>query len=45
VAELGHRVAERLLARIDGEDGPPRRIRLRTRLVVRGSCGAAARAA
>jgi LacI family transcriptional regulator len=45
VAELGHRVAELLLARIGGEKGPPRRIRLRTRLVVRGSCGAAARAA
>jgi LacI family transcriptional regulator len=41
VAELGQVAGERLLARIGGEDGPPRRTRLPTRLIVRGSCGAA----
>jgi LacI family transcriptional regulator len=39
VAELGRTVAERLLDRLGGDDGPPRETRLRTRLVVRGSCG------
>ena len=40
VGELGRVAGERLLARIGGEDGPPRRVRLATRLIVRGSCGA-----
>jgi LacI family transcriptional regulator len=40
VTELGRVAGERLLRRIGGEDGPPRRIRLDTRLIVRGSCGA-----
>ncbi len=39
VAELGRAVAERLLARLRGDTGVPRELRLRTRLVVRGSCG------
>jgi LacI family transcriptional regulator, galactose operon repressor len=40
VGELGRVAGERLLARIGGDAGPPRRIRLATELVVRGSCGA-----
>ncbi|HEY1478673.1 MAG TPA: LacI family DNA-binding transcriptional regulator [Gaiellales bacterium] len=43
VAELGRTVAELLLERIAGDQSPPREIRLRTRLVVRGSCGGGAR--
>jgi LacI family transcriptional regulator len=39
VAELGRAVAERLLERLRGDLGPPQELRLRTRLVVRGSCG------
>ena len=39
VAELGRTVAERLLERLGGDTGPPRESRLKTRLVVRGSCG------
>ena len=39
VAELGRAVAERLLERLRGDTGAPRELRLRTRLVVRGSCG------
>jgi LacI family transcriptional regulator len=39
VAELGRAAGERLLARLRGEDGPARRIRLPARLIVRGSCG------
>ena len=39
VAELGRTVAERLLERLGGDTGPPRELRLKTRLVVRGSCG------
>jgi LacI family transcriptional regulator len=42
VGELGRTAGERLLARIHGDTSPPRRVRLRTRLIVRGSCGAAA---
>jgi len=42
VGELGRVAGELLLARMDGEDGPPRRVRLDTRLIVRGSCGAGA---
>jgi LacI family transcriptional regulator len=42
VAELGATAARRLLARIGGDAGPPRRIRLPTELIVRGSCGAVA---
>ena len=42
VADLGRAAGERLLARMGGDDGPPRRIRLRTTLVVRASCGARA---
>ena len=41
VSELGQVAGERLLARIGGEGGPPRRTRLPTKLIVRGSCGAA----
>ncbi len=40
VGELGRVAGERLLARIEGDASPPRRLRLRTRLIVRGSCGA-----
>ena len=40
VADLGRAAGERLLARMRGDDGPPRRIRLPTTLVVRASCGA-----
>ena len=40
VGDLGRVAGERLLARIGGEDGPPQRVRLATRLIVRGSCGA-----
>lgn len=39
VHELGRTVGERLLARLGGGGGVPRRIRLRTELVVRASCG------
>ena len=42
VADLGRAAGERLLARMGGDVGPPRRIRLRTTLVVRASCGARA---
>jgi LacI family transcriptional regulator len=42
VSELGRAAGERLLARMHGDAGPPRRIRLPTSLVVRASCGAAA---
>src|SRR5262249_31057579 len=42
VAELGQVAGERLLARIGGDESPPRRIRLATRLIVRGSCGTTA---
>ncbi len=40
VADLGRAVGARLLARIAGDTGPPRRLRLPTELIVRGSCGA-----
>jgi LacI family transcriptional regulator len=36
--ELGQEAGRRVLARLDGADGRPRRIRLRTKLIVRGSC-------
>jgi len=42
VADLGRASGERLLVRMAGDGGPPRRIRLPTTLVVRGSCGARA---
>jgi LacI family transcriptional regulator len=42
VSELGRLAAERLLARIAGDDSPARSLRLPTRLIVRGSCGARA---
>ena len=42
VADLGGAAGARLLARMGGDAGPPRRIRLRTTLVVRASCGARA---
>jgi LacI family transcriptional regulator len=42
VAELGKMAADRLLARIAGDDSAPKRLRLPTRLIVRGSCGASA---
>ena len=40
VADLGRVAGERLLRRLDGDAGPPRRIRLDANLIVRGSCGA-----
>lgn len=39
VSEIGRRAGERLLARMRGDGGGPRRIRLQTEFVVRGSCG------
>jgi len=42
VADLGRVAGERLLRRLEGDDSPPRRIRLATSLIVRGSCGARA---
>jgi LacI family transcriptional regulator len=42
VTELGRAAGERLLTRMHGDAGPPRRLRLPTSLVVRASCGAAA---
>lgn len=38
VHELGLQAAERLMARINGDDSPPRRIWLETELIVRQSC-------
>jgi LacI family transcriptional regulator len=40
VAKLGQVAGELLLARMAGEAGEPKRIRLATELIVRGSCGA-----
>lgn len=40
VADLGRVAGERLLRRLEGDAGPPRRIRLDANLIVRGSCGA-----
>ncbi len=37
--DLGREAGRRVLARLDGTGGRPRRIRLQTRLIVRGSCG------
>jgi LacI family transcriptional regulator len=42
VAELGRVAGERLLRRLEGDAGPPKRIRLDANLIVRGSCGAGA---
>jgi LacI family transcriptional regulator len=42
VADLGRVAGERLLRRLDGDAGPPKRIRLDAGLIVRGSCGAGA---
>jgi len=42
VADLGRVAGERLLRRLDGDAGPPKRIRLDANLIVRGSCGAGA---
>ena len=39
VQEIGRQAAERLLARMRGDGSAPRRIRLQTEFVVRGSCG------
>jgi LacI family transcriptional regulator len=39
VDELGRLAGDRLLARIAGDDGPPRRISVPTELIVRGTCG------
>ncbi len=39
VAEVGRVAAELLLERLTGDTKPPRRVRLRTSLVVRHSCG------
>lgn len=36
-SEIGREAAELLFARLDGYDGPPRRVRIRARLVQRGS--------
>lgn len=38
--EIGRRAAELLIGRLAGDAGPPQRVLLPTRLVVRGSCGA-----
>jgi DNA-binding LacI/PurR family transcriptional regulator len=40
VTELGRTAGLRLLRRLAGDRGRPRRIRLEARLIVRGSCGA-----
>ncbi len=40
VQEIGRQAGERLLARIRGDTSAPRRIRLQTEFVIRGSCGA-----
>ncbi len=40
VAELGATAGRLLLARIGGDESPPRRVRLPAHLIVRGSCGA-----
>jgi LacI family transcriptional regulator, galactose operon repressor len=42
VADLGRVAGERLLRRLEGDAGPPKRIRLDANLIVRGSCGARA---
>jgi len=42
VADLGRVAGERLLRRLEGDAGPPKRIRLDANLIVRGSCGAQA---
>ena len=42
VADLGRVAGERLLRRLEGDTGPPKRIRLDANLIVRGSCGAGA---
>ena len=42
VADLGRVAGERLLRRLEGDAGPPNRIRLDANLIVRGSCGARA---
>ncbi|HEX5248433.1 MAG TPA: LacI family DNA-binding transcriptional regulator [Gaiellales bacterium] len=42
VADLGRVAGERLLRRLEGDAGPPKRIRLDANLIVRGSCGAGA---
>jgi LacI family transcriptional regulator len=39
VHEIGRRAGERLLARLNGDVSPARRIRLPTEFVIRGSCG------
>jgi LacI family transcriptional regulator len=39
VQEIGRQAGERLLARMRGDASAPRRIRLQTEFVVRGSCG------
>jgi LacI family transcriptional regulator len=39
VADLGRVAGERLLRRLEGDAGPPKRIRLDANLIVRGSCG------
>jgi LacI family transcriptional regulator len=38
--DLGQETGRRVLARLDGSGGRPRRIKLDTRLIVRASCGA-----
>lgn len=39
IIEVGRAVGERLLSRLAGNTSKPKRVRLSTRLVVRGSCG------
>jgi LacI family transcriptional regulator len=41
VLELGRTAGRRVLARLNGDQSPPKRVRLRTELIVRGSCGPA----
>ena len=37
--EIGREAARLLIARLEGDDGPPRRVRLDTELIIRRSCG------
>lgn len=38
-AEIGREAARLLIARLEGEDGPPQRVRIDTELIIRLSCG------
>lgn len=45
VHDIGRTAAQRLLARIEQESGPPQQIRLNTEFIIRRSCGAEAKIA